>query len=158
MFTKWLARLQEIVASYVDVLTGSSRNHSWEQTNIDLNNAEDIANHFNCHFTQIGPRPYPGYQRFFSRAVGIFGVGRRPKPRAAKPRGAARVTIKTWEKPETALEKSLAPRVPRPLLQLFSLRFPNEAEIQRLVPESLIDWCKICWNLKQDEQELKNLE
>ena len=22
--------------------------------------------------------PYPGYQRFFSRAVGIFGVGRRP--------------------------------------------------------------------------------
>ena len=42
---------------------------------------------------------YPGYQRFFSRAEGIFGVaegrrifGRRPKP-------------------ETALEKSLAPRV-----------------------------------------------
>ena len=29
---------------------------------------------------------YPGYQRFFSRAAGIFGVGRRPKPRAAKPR------------------------------------------------------------------------
>ena len=24
---------------------------------------------------------YPGYQRFFSRAAGIFGVGRRPKPR-----------------------------------------------------------------------------
>ena len=23
---------------------------------------------------------YPGYQRFFSRAAGIFGVGRRPKP------------------------------------------------------------------------------
>ena len=37
---------------------------------------------------------YPGYQRFFSRAAGIFGVGRRPKPRAA-----------------TALEKSLAPRL-----------------------------------------------
>ena len=48
---------------------------------------------------------YPGYQRFFSRAAGIFGVGRRPKPEAA------RVTIKTWQKPETALEKSLAPRV-----------------------------------------------
>ena len=39
---------------------------------------------------------YPGYQRFFSRAVGIFGVGRRPthlrrrpKPRAAKPREKA---------------------------------------------------------------------
>ena len=29
---------------------------------------------------------YPGYQRFFSRAAGIFRVGRRPKPRAAKPR------------------------------------------------------------------------
>ena len=42
---------------------------------------------------------YPGYQRFFSRAVEIFGVG------------FARVTIKTWQKPETALEKSVAPRV-----------------------------------------------
>ena len=29
---------------------------------------------------------YPGYQRFFSRAAGIFGVGRRPKSRTAKPR------------------------------------------------------------------------
>ena len=29
-------------------------------------------------------RTYPGYQRFFSRAAGIFGVGRRPKPRAAQ--------------------------------------------------------------------------
>ena len=36
---------------------------------------------------------YPGYHRFFSRAAGIFGVGRRPKPRAAKL--FARVTIKT---------------------------------------------------------------
>ena len=26
------------------------------------------------------PLLYPGYQRFFSRAAGIFGVGRRPKP------------------------------------------------------------------------------
>ena len=41
---------------------------------------------------------YPGYQRVFSRA--------------AKPRELfARVTIKTWQKPETALGKSLAPRV-----------------------------------------------
>ena len=100
--------------------------------------------------TISGPH-YPGYQRFYSRAAGIFGVGlrlvcytavfsvvtqrssplvgrsvtwrhlkqlcsrlpegrhifgRRPKPRAAK-----RVTIKTWQKPETALEKSLPPRV-----------------------------------------------
>ena len=46
---------------------------------------------------------YAGYQRFFSRAAGIFGVGRRPTH--------LRVTIKTWQKPETALEKSLAPRV-----------------------------------------------
>ena len=55
---------------------------------------------------------YPGCQRFFSRSVGIKGphiLGRRPKPRAAKL--FARVTIKTWNKPETALEKSLAPRV-----------------------------------------------
>ena len=63
---------------------------------------------------------YPGYQRFFSRAAGIFGVGRRPKPRAA------RVTIKTWQKPETALEKSLAPRVhlivPRQLFKEFLSR------------------------------------
>ena len=51
-------------------------------------------------------------QRFFSPAAGIFGVGRRPKPRAAKPREKTRGSpIKTWQKPETALEKSLAPRV-----------------------------------------------
>ena len=29
-------------------------------------------------------RHYPGYQRFFSPAAGIFGVGRRPKPRAVR--------------------------------------------------------------------------
>ena len=58
---------------------------------------------------------YPGYQRFFSRAAGIFGVlaegrhifDRRPKPRAAKPGHYT----ETWQKPETAIEKSLAPRV-----------------------------------------------
>ena len=40
----------------------------------------------------------------------IFGC--RPKAQAAKSREKlfARVTIKTWQKPETALEKSLAPR------------------------------------------------
>ena len=40
----------------------------------------------------------------------IFGC--RPKARAAKSREKlfARVTIKTWQKPETELEKSLAPR------------------------------------------------
>ena len=37
------------------------------------------------------PLKYPGYQRFFSRAAG---------------------KKKTSQKPETALEKSLAPRVP----------------------------------------------
>ena len=52
---------------------------------------------WNC-FISISWFYYPGYQRFFSRAAGIFGVGRRPKLRAAK-------------KPETALEKSLAPMV-----------------------------------------------
>ena len=39
-----------------------------------------------------GQLRYPGYHRFFSRAVGIFGVGQRPT--------------------QTTLEKSLAPRVP----------------------------------------------
>ena len=37
---------------------------------------------------------YPGHQRFFSRAAEIFGVGRGPKPRAAKPL-FVRVTIMT---------------------------------------------------------------
>ena len=30
------------------------------------------------HFDVIQKLVYPGYQRFFSRAAGIFGVGRRP--------------------------------------------------------------------------------
>ena len=38
--------------------------------------------HLWSHLNSI-PR---GYQKFFSRAVGIFGVGRRPKPWTAKPR------------------------------------------------------------------------
>ena len=68
---------------------------------------------FEVLFSQSADADYPGYQGFFSRAAGIFGVGRRPKPRVAKPREKlfARVTIKTRQKPETALEKSLAPRV-----------------------------------------------
>ena len=45
-------------------------------------------------------------------AARIFGVGRRPKPRAAKPSEKTHgLLIKTWQKPETALEKSLAPTV-----------------------------------------------
>ena len=33
----------------------------------------------NKRFSSFLPNgPYPGYQRFFSRAVGMFGVGRRP--------------------------------------------------------------------------------
>ena len=42
---------------------------------------------------------YLGYQRFFSRAAGIFGVGRSHERRSRE------------KKRETALEKSLAPRV-----------------------------------------------
>ena len=53
---------------------------------------------------------YRGYQRFFSRAAGIFGVGRRPTHLSRRCVGL-RVTIQTWQKPETALEKSVAPRV-----------------------------------------------
>ena len=37
--------------------------------------------------------------------------GNRRRLHAGKSRGFARVTIKTWRKPETAVEKSLAPRV-----------------------------------------------
>ena len=46
-----------------------------------------ISSHL--HLFANRQKEYPGYQRFFSRAV----------------------TIKTWQKSETALEKSLAPRV-----------------------------------------------
>ena len=51
-----------------------------------------------------------GYQGFFPRAAGIFGVGRRPTHLGRRCVGL-RVTIQTWQKPVTALEKSLAPRV-----------------------------------------------
>ena len=48
--------------------------------------------------------------RGFSRVRrGIFGVGRGPTHLRCLL--FARVTIKTWQKPETALEKSLAPRI-----------------------------------------------
>ena len=54
---------------------------------------------------------YPGYQRSFSRAAGIFGVGlgvgRRPKPREKSFRAGH---CKDLTEPETALEKCLAPR------------------------------------------------
>ena len=56
-------------------------------------------------------KEYPGYQRFFSRAAGIFGVGR------SHERRSARVTIMTWQKPETALEKSLTPMVLKELIK-----------------------------------------
>ena len=48
------------------------------------------SGHFLLSLSWMLWRGYPEYQSFFSRAAGIFGVGRRP---------------------ETALEKSLAPRV-----------------------------------------------
>ena len=54
---------------------------------------------------------YPGYQRFFSRAVGIFGVGRRPTQ--------LRPTAEATSGEETALEKSLAPRIVSFILRKF---------------------------------------
>ena len=64
---------------------------------------------------------YPGYQRFFSRvwrgassAAGRHVFSLRSKTRAAKPREktfSRGSLFKTWQKPETAHEKSLAPRV-----------------------------------------------
>ena len=65
-----------------------------------------------CFFISCS-RSYPGYQRFFSRAAGIFGVGRSYERR------------KTWQKPETALEKSLAPRVSRSLSRFLALSFAS---------------------------------
>ena len=64
----------------------------------------------------------PWVPEVFLACGGIFGVGRRPKPRAAKlgEKLFARFTIKNWQKPETALEKSLAPRVCQHLLILVS--------------------------------------
>ena len=45
-------------------------------------------------------KPYPGYHRFFSRAAGIFGVGRRPRPRAETRNRARKFSVtqgsKTW--------------------------------------------------------------
>ena len=57
----------------------------------------------------LGTRGFSRVRREFSVwAEGRHIFGRRPKPREKL---FARVTIKTWQKPETALEKSLAPRV-----------------------------------------------
>ena len=53
----------------------------------------------------LGTRGFSRVRREFSVLnEGRHIFGRRPKPRAA-------ITIKNWQKPETALEKSLAPRV-----------------------------------------------
>ena len=58
----------------------------------------------------LGTRGFSRVRREFSVLAEVRHIfGRRPKPRAAKL--FARVTIKTSQKPETALEKSLAPRV-----------------------------------------------
>ena len=89
---------------------------------------------------------YHRYERFFSRAAGIFGVCRRSKPRAAK-----RLTIKTWQKPETTLEKSLAPRViiwpprytiwtPKPSPFVRESRFQNSGIFVCRIRNPTIDW------------------
>ena len=62
---------------------------------------------------------YPGYQMFFLCVVGIFVVGQKAthfgrlvgRSHERQTCEKKRVTIKTWQKPETTLEKSLAPRV-----------------------------------------------
>ena len=65
--------------------------------------------------SHLEPRTYPGYQRFFSRAAENFQCGLKADTSSAVGRSHehTQVTIKTRQKPETALEKSLAPRVPR---------------------------------------------
>ena len=71
------------------------------------------AHDFDPGYTSWPVEHYSGYQSFFSCATGIFGVGRRPThlPPWAEATSFAQVTVKTLQKPETALEKSLAPKV-----------------------------------------------
>ena len=54
-------------------------------------------------YLTLGTRGFSRVRREFS----VLAEGRSHERRS----GEARVTIKTWQKPETALEKSLAPRV-----------------------------------------------
>ena len=50
---------------------------------------------------------------------------------------AARVTIKTWRKPETALEKSLAPRVTLNIIQ-YNLRTVEACVAEQSTPRTLV--------------------
>ena len=60
----------------------------------------------------LGTRGFSRVRREFSvLAEGRHVFGRKPKPGEKLFALFARVTIKTLQKPETALEKSLAPRV-----------------------------------------------
>ena len=58
----------------------------------------------------LADKPLPWVPEVFLACGGNF----RCWPKAEATSGEARVTIKTWQKPETALEKSLAPRVTNP--------------------------------------------
>ena len=94
-------------------------NKNFRSENSDRKNRttfSDVSLLSETDFPQKRPQK-SGYQRFFSRAVGIFGVGRRPTH--VRPYAEA-TSIKTWQKPETALEKSLAPRVAKVLFHLLS--------------------------------------
>ena len=60
------------------------------------------------HIITLGTRGFSRVRwEFLVLAEGRHSFGCRPEPRVGK-----RVTIKSWQKPETELEKSLAPRVP----------------------------------------------
>ena len=94
----------------------------------------------------LGTTGFSRLRREFSvLAEGRHVFGRRPKPRAAKL--FARVTIKTWQKPETAPEKSLAPRVEntRTVLQMFlsdyALIVKSEIRIANPNPDFLCMCC-----------------
>ena len=58
----------------------------------------------------LADKPLPWVPEVFLACGGNFWCW----PKAEATSGEARVTIKTWQKPETALEKSLAPRVTNP--------------------------------------------
>ena len=128
---------------------------------------ENRASHPDQKFPGIPPR-HPGellsslFECWFllqSTTIhpGCFGVGRRPKSRAAKlvkpvPSGMvwknsfARVTIKTWVRPETVHGKSLAPRVfpiPHPcqILANPAFRVAVKSRIPLTLPLSRTVFC-----------------
>ena len=93
-----------------------------------------------------------GTRGFFSRVAGIFGQRptqlHRPKPQAEKP----------WQKPETALERSLAPRV----LWHWFHALPTELKIEatywkpcHICKPQINSWLPLTLNSKSPYHKMK---